>query len=164
MKGLFRNALRLVGIVAEGSVDFMIVVLVVMVFQSVVGRYFLRLSDIYTQELTQLIYPWIVFMGIAIAYREKSHLSVTFFTDLLPKGVKQYIEIGQTILTFVFFAFLLVAGYRLSVITADQITSTLAIRKTWFYMSVPIGAVFTLCYVLSRFVRQVKQLKHRAQI
>jgi TRAP-type C4-dicarboxylate transport system permease small subunit len=159
MRRISERLLRLFDMVAEGSVSLMVVALVALVFQSVMGRYFLNRSDIYTQELTQLLYPWIVFIGIAIAYKEKSHLSVTFLVDRFPGKVKKYIEFGQTILIGVLFACLTVVGYRLSVRTADQITPTLAIRKTWFYLSVPLGALFTLRYVLERLLHQARRLK-----
>lgn len=146
-------------VLTEGLVGLMIVALVAAVFQSVIGRYFLKTSDVYTQEFTQLLYPWIVFVGMAIVYKAKSHIAVTYFVEKLPKRVQQYIELGQTILAGVFFAFLLVVGFRLSMITRDQFTSTLALQKTWFYLSVPVGAIFTLRYILARLVDQVAQLR-----
>lgn len=159
MKGVLGKLGRALDILAEGLVGLMIVALVAMVFQSVIGRYFLKASDIYTQEFTQFLYPWIVFVGMAIVYKAKSHIAVTFFVGRLPRRARQYIELGQTILTGVFFAFLLVIGLSLSMITRDQFTSTLALRKTWFYFSVPVGAIFTLRYVVDRLVEQISQLR-----
>lgn len=135
--------------------------LVILVFWSVISRYFLNISDIYTQELSQLLFPWIAFIGVGLANKE--HISVDYFVEKFSKKIQHYITIGQNIITLIFFIFLLLVGYRFSIMTSNQFSPTLAIRKMWFHFAVPVGSFFMLFTILNNFLDCLVLRKEKAK-
>lgn len=130
--------------------------LVALVLRSVIGRYVFNSSDPYTEELTRLLFPWLVFIGAALAVRRNANLAVTILSDRLPRSIGRAVAVGVLTVTAVFLAVLVVKGFAFSVATWDQVTSGLEARKTWFYLSVPVGGLFMLAATLEELVYRVR--------
>ncbi|HHY46784.1 MAG TPA: TRAP transporter small permease [Firmicutes bacterium] len=131
--------------------------LVVLVLRSVVARYLFGSSDPYTQELTRLLFPWLVFIGSALAIRRKANLSVTLVFERLPERARPVVSVVTSILTIVFLTCLVVKGFLFAFSTWDQVTSSLAMRKTWFYLSVPVGGLFMLAATVEDLALQLRR-------
>lgn len=141
--------------------SLLLIGLVVLVFQNVVSRYFFRRTDAYTYELTRLIFPWLVFLGLGIAYRSNSHLTITVFLDKLPPRLLPFLHLFGSMATGIFFLFVFFVGLRLSFMSGDQVTPSLGILKTWFHLSVPIGALFMVIYAVVKFMEHLREVTGR---
>ena len=142
---------------------FLVFILVILVLRSVGTRYLFGSSDPYTQELTRLFFPWLVFAGGALAVRKHANLAVTLVFDHLPSQVKWSVKFMMSLVVLIFLAALVIIGFRFSLSTFDQITSSLAIRKTWFYLSVPIGGLLMLLAAVDDLMILIKKVPRMPQ-
>ena len=78
--------------VAETTIDWMAIILMFFIFvlglAQVIWRWVLNDPITWSEELIQLTYVWICYLGWAIATRKDSHIRITALTNLLPKGAQ----------------------------------------------------------------------------
>ena len=136
----------------------LVLAVTVLVLRSVIGRYLFGASDPYTEELTRLLFPWLIFIGAGIAVRRNANLAVTFLCERLPRRVAQVLSVAILAVSGAFLLVLVAKGFTFSISTWDQVTSALALRKTWFYLSVPAGGLLMFAATMDELIRQVRNL------
>jgi len=75
------------------KVDFisaiLLTILSIVVLIEVFGRYFFNHPFSFTNEISMILFPWIVFLSmISITYHDE-HMSLTFFVNKLPERIKK---------------------------------------------------------------------------
>ena len=73
--------------------------IVVLVFSNVVGRYLLGASFAGAEELSRLLFVWLVFMGAVLTLRRRAHLGVTLVQARLPIWARRSCAIVTHLLT-----------------------------------------------------------------
>jgi TRAP-type transport system small permease protein len=63
--------------------------MVVLVFGNAAGRYLLNSGFAASEELSRLAFVWLVFLGAAVAVRERTHVGVDMLVVRLPKAGKR---------------------------------------------------------------------------
>src|SRR5690606_37505726 len=83
-------------------------VMVLVVFGQVVLRYIFGVSLPWGAELSQYGMVWLCFLGAALAVKERDHMRVDYFINLLPRSFQPLI---QGVLNAVLFAFVAYLSY-----------------------------------------------------
>lgn len=139
---------KIMGIIDAFSCVLM-VLLTLVVFIEVFSRYIFNLPIKITGEMTQLIFPWLVFMTTIAVTRNDDHLALHYVRNKLPK-IGQKIVVIITKLIMVYFSFfMLISSYQLSVAVINQPLPVLRISKAWLYSSVTVaffGVTIILIY------------------
>ena len=90
----------------ETAIDWLSVFLLSGIFVLGIAQIFWRwiLHDpiVWSEELIQLTYVWICYLGWTIAERKDSHIRITAVSNMLPTGVQKYLQIFNHILCIVF--------------------------------------------------------------
>ena len=73
--------------------------IVVLVFSNVVGRYALGASFAGAEELSRLLFVWLVFMGAVLTLRRRAHLGVTLVQARLPIAARRSCAVVTHLLT-----------------------------------------------------------------
>ena len=63
--------------------------IVLLVFSNVVGRYALGTSFAGAEELSRLLFVWLVFLGAILTLRRRAHLGVELVQARLPRGARR---------------------------------------------------------------------------
>lgn len=78
--------------ITEKSIDILAVILLIGIFglglAQVIWRWILKDPIVWSEELIQLIYVWICYLGWAIAERKDAHIRITAVHNMLPKKGK----------------------------------------------------------------------------
>jgi TRAP-type transport system small permease protein len=130
----------------------------------VLFRYVLRIPVPWTEELARILFTQSMFLGIAVAIREKNHIIVDFLFKKLPLR-------SQTIGRIVFDVAILLLLFLLAngTITMAQITwnsymiALSWVRTAYLYIGELITVVFMMFYVLLEIFENIKVLKMRLQ-
>lgn len=72
----------------EVIIAAMLAVMLVMILLNVVLRYAFNSGITVTEELSRLLFVWLVFLGAAVALFERSHLGVDTLLHILPRPAK----------------------------------------------------------------------------
>ena len=77
-------------------------IMVVMVFSNVVLRYLFNSGIIISEELSRWLFLWVIFLGAAVAVKERSHLGTDSLISRLPvRGRRICLALSQVIMMYV---------------------------------------------------------------
>jgi TRAP-type C4-dicarboxylate transport system permease small subunit len=73
--------------------------IVLLVFSNVIGRYALGTSFAGAEELSRLLFVWLVFLGAILTLRRRAHLGVELVQARLPRWARKCCAITTHVLT-----------------------------------------------------------------
>lgn len=116
----------------------------------VVARNLLGLPFIWTLDLAQLLFSWLVFVGAAVAFRRGAHYTVDLWPENSPRidRVLQAISLlGAAIVVFV----LLRYGWNLTRIRWSGSVQSLGISRGWMFVPIPLSGALMLLFLIEFF-------------
>ncbi len=127
-------------------------------FVNVLTRFGLNYSLAFTEELTVYFSVWVTLLGISLAFREKNHMVVTMFYDMLPGSTRKAAYLFAALCNIAFFAIL---GYWGFVQVHDEMmlqvrTESMHMPMWFFSASIPVVSCFIIMRVVFRTIHDVK--------
>jgi TRAP-type C4-dicarboxylate transport system permease small subunit len=117
------------------------------------ARYVLGTGSRWPEPVSLLLVAVFTFLGAAASYRANAHIAVTMVTSRLPETVRIIVSYAIELLMGAICLFMLIWGIKLCMATWHQFNSTLPwLRVGLVYMSIPIGAGFTLFFVIEKLL------------
>ena len=126
----------------------------------VLFRYALRISVPWTEELARILFILTMFLGIAIAIREREHIVVDFLFKKLPIRFQAIGLIVFNIAIFIFLCFLARGTIAMTQMTWESYMIALDwVRTGWLYLGEFIAILFMMFYVLLSIAEGVTLLR-----
>jgi TRAP-type C4-dicarboxylate transport system permease small subunit len=131
-------------------------VLAVLVSALVFVRFFPILSLDWSDEIVELVFAWMVFMGTAAVWRRHEHIVIDFIPQALA-GTRagRALEVLVSLLTLVFLAVFTWQGWRLAVQAEDTSPMLLLPRPLW-YVVLPLSGLVMIAYTLGGCLRAIR--------
>ena len=147
-QNFFGKVDRVVGIALRGGSSFCIASLWIIVTAIVLFRFLPIFPMGWTDEIVELLFAWMVFIGAAELCRQKKH----FIVDLIPNmiaGTRTGHVLG-IVIQLLALTFLLVFTYEgaLLAIQATDRSPVFEYPKTLWYMSIPISGIIMVGYTI----------------
>lgn len=142
----------------DPAADFLLVVLcsavVAIALVAVFFRYALNHSLFWSDEVVRYLFVWFTFLGAAVALRDREHIRVEYFVELLPPAVRRLVEAAMLLGVLVFYLAMLLLGFMWVYETRGTSTSALRWPLNWvFYAALPVSAVPGAWYAFRRLLR-----------
>jgi TRAP-type C4-dicarboxylate transport system permease small subunit len=120
---------------------------------NVFGRYVLKHSIFFSEEMARFLFVWVVFLGAAIIIKDKGHVAVNFFAERL-NGRKsgKLLEIFIGICGFIFITIIFIGGITLSKTMNMYKSSSMQIPMGYVYYVIPIGAGIMMLHHIKKFL------------
>jgi TRAP-type C4-dicarboxylate transport system permease small subunit len=102
----------------------------------------------WADEIIEMAFAWMVFLGATALWRDRSHFRVELFPEWLA-GTKAG-RILEIFLSFMAFLFLLIFTYEGGILTirATDRSPILEITRTYFYLVMPIAGTIMIGYTI----------------
>lgn len=121
-----------------------------LVFVAAIAR-FLRMPIIWATDAATFLFAWCVFLGGDMAMRNDKLVKIELVTDMLPKKVRKYLEIGNFAIIILFLASLVVYGSYLSYTTRFRVFQGIpGFSYTWVTLSIPVGSILMIITAVSK--------------
>lgn len=117
--------------------------MIVVVSLQVASRYLLNVSLIWSEEVARLFFISLVFVGTAVLARQRHHLTVTIFVDMLPDRLRHVADAAASTVGLVCAYFLVRGAWATLLREWDQRTPALQ-----FPMGVVFGVILISCLLL----------------
>lgn len=101
---------------------------------------------------SRLTFIWIVFLGLALAYRRSDHLVVDALVQRLSGRTRRLVSLGIHGLLVPFALMLVVYGRDVAAVRMRVRFDTWHWPTGWAYAAVPVAAAILLAFVLERLV------------
>ncbi len=136
--------------IIEGFAIVLLVSMILIVFVAVITRKVFGFMFAWSEEVTLLCLTWFTFMGIAIGFRERLHLSMELFNKLPPK-VLEFSNRMIDLVTFFFGLYLVVYGWDYTMMMQGSILAATQLPNIVQYIVMPITGVLTCIYSALQF-------------
>ncbi len=105
------------------------------VFANVILRYFFNLGLTWAEEASRYLFIWLIFLGAIVAYQENVHLGVDTLVNRLSVKSKRILFIVNNIILVITMGLCVHGTWKMTVLTADQVSSSMQIPMSLVYVS-----------------------------
>jgi TRAP-type transport system small permease protein len=123
-----------------------------LVVAAVFFRYVLNDPLIWTEEIVVLLFTWMLFVGLASAFRQRMHIRIDVLLLILARPARAVLGALATLATITTLAGLAWFGTEQAILLATTETPMLRISAAWGVSALPAGAVLSIIHVLRHVV------------
>jgi TRAP-type C4-dicarboxylate transport system permease small subunit len=109
--------LKTIGKIADTINKYLVAaILVVMTISTtvyIILRYFFRITFVWTEEITMILFVYLVFLSIPIALRANEHVTIDYFASRFPQKARKVTLILVDLLIFIILFLFLTNGIEL---------------------------------------------------
>lgn len=146
------NAVRRVDDAAGLAEDWLLAILHGLVATLVVAaalfRYVLGDPLVWSEEVILLLFGWMIFIGVANAFRQRTHIVVDVVVLVAPGRVGDLLGIVATLVTLLLLATLIWFGGRYALREWDNLSAMIGISAAWAIIPVVVGCVLSVLHIL----------------
>ncbi len=133
-------------------------VMLILVTAQIVFRYCLQVSVPWTEEAARWFYAWQIFLGSAVAMRQKLHLRVTILIDHLPQAVQSILDLLTAAAGLLFLAGI-IWGSLIMIRTVYPVQAgSFPISTSYLYLSIPVGLAAMLLLSIREVIQAARQV------
>jgi len=137
-----------------GLKEYYALILVMASFGVLIAEVFLRYvagsSMEWTDEISRLLLVWMTFTGFGLVILERKEIIAQVFTQWLSPQAKKNWSRSMDLLVLVFNIFLVIFGLQMTHFSWDIKTESLELPFSYFYVSIPLGAILAVYYLIKR--------------
>ena len=150
--------MKRLGDLVESIAGVLLALVVVIVLLQVFGRYILRISLSWPEELARYILVWLMIFGVAAAAASRSQIVVDTLLELVPASVRRALEALAALAGLVAVALLVWTSQPLIFGPAGRSTSpATGIPSFWIYLAVPVGGALLVLFALAELAEILRR-------
>lgn len=154
---VFDRLTRWVTRTLEVCIALSLAVMGILVFGNVVLRYGFNSGIAFSEEISRLVFVWLVFLGSILASREHAHLGVDSLVKRLPRGARQACILVSGVLMILMCVLLFWGSLKQAIINLDNIMPVSGISYAALHAA---GIVAALGLIVSIFYNIFHALVH----
>jgi len=127
--------------IEEAAVAALLFTMTVVIFMSVLERFFLKMGLAWIEEFSRYLSVWGAFIGASLAAKKGAHIGIEAFVQILPPRAKKLESILVSALELLFSVVVLIIGaaFLRKLAATGQISPAMRINIVWAYAAVPAG-------------------------
>lgn len=114
---------------------------------------------LWTEELARFILIWTVFLGIGVGVKNDAHFAMDVLPPLLGRRWGAVVRLFNDLCMGAILVLLILAGLRFSWFGMFQNSPNMEILMAWIFISIPLGGVLSLIYLIQRIQQRVRDFR-----
>ena len=114
---------------------------------------------LWTEELARFLLVWTVFLGIGVGVKNDAHFAMDVLPPLLGRRWGAIVRLFNDFCMGVILILLTLAGLRFSYFGLFQNSPNMEILMVWVFISIPLGGVLSLIYLIERIQQRVRDFR-----
>jgi C4-dicarboxylate transporter DctQ subunit len=141
--------------VEEYIIGVSLLVMLVIVFLNAISRYLISLDLAWALEIVTSLFPWVTFLGGAVAVKRRGHVAFSLLTDRFPPRLKKAAILFASVLAVALFGVVVWLGTQMVLFERETHQGTPALEMpTWIVeLSIPLGSLA----ILARTIQAARQ-------
>jgi TRAP-type C4-dicarboxylate transport system permease small subunit len=132
-------------------IGVMMLVMFVLVFINVLGRYGIGKSWAAAEEISTFLMIWVTYLGAGLALREGRHAAIDMLQDKLPVAWRRPLRALLGVVMLAFFGLLAWLGVRMSIFGWPQETIATQMPTGIPYLAIPLGSMMFCMHLVLTF-------------
>lgn len=141
--------------VSRSFLTIFLSVMTIALFGQIIARYFFQTGVIWTDELSRFLMVSMVFLGAAVATRDKSHITVSIFEDMWPSS-KKWLAPIQSIVVLIYAIIVIKFGLDTLEVVKTQSSPNMRISMGIVYSIIPISAIIMSVHLAAQLTNRKK--------
>ncbi len=132
-------------------------VLTLLVCALVLVRFYPIISLGWSDEIVELAFAWMIFLGTAVVWRGREHITIDFIPQALT-GTRtgRVLEVILGLLALGFLTIFTWQGWLLTLQAQGNTTPMLTLPKPWWYASIPASGLVMMGYTATRLWKAIR--------
>jgi TRAP-type C4-dicarboxylate transport system permease small subunit len=147
---------RRLGAVVESVAAVLLAAVVVIVLVQVFGRYILRMSLSWPEELARYVLVWLMFFGVAAAAATRSQIIVDTLVGLVSPAARRVLEGIGALAGLVAVGLLVWTSQPLFGPASRSTSPATGIPSFWIYLAIPVGGALLGVFALADLGRLLR--------
>lgn len=122
------------------------------IIAQVFGRYVFHRSIPWSEELARYLMIWMSLVGASVAFRQGSHVAITFLRDRLRGERRRIVDLLGMAVIGIFLYILILEGMGLARMFMEQKSPAMGISMVWAHGSMFVAGVFMGIHWLHRLL------------
>lgn len=135
-----------------------VVAIVLITLAAVWWRYVLDSPISWIEQVSNILFIWIVFLGTAVLYRQNLHIGVDFLLGMVGERSRRIWKWAIDVANLVFIVVLFVTSLQLSIDVIPNTYGALDLSPAWFYFSAPVACGMMMLFFLEKLVDPSKRI------
>jgi TRAP-type transport system small permease protein len=114
---------------------------------------------LWSEEVARFLLIWMVFLGIGIGVKNDAHFAMDLLQSYLGKRWGAALRLFNDLCMGLLLVLLVVAGLRFAWFGIFQTSANLEIPMVWVLISIPIGGIVALLYLVERIQQRWGDLR-----
>jgi len=127
----------------------------------VFGRYVLRSSPTWGEPVVLMCMVYMSLISAALAIRKDTHIRMTIVDFILPEKVVTVMKGAAQVSIFAFSIFMMIYGWRFSMLAGRNLMTGVGIRSMWLYLSVPMAGAAMCLMEIERLLKFIQRHRNR---
>ena len=149
------NVVRILDVVLQAGAGLALASAGCAMLAQIVARYVFSAPFVWAEEFATLMLSWITFLGAAAVQRDDAHLSVDSLRAIAGPRVRVAMDILRRLVIVLCCVVLAYQGTQLSMRMWGLQYPAMEITRSALYLSVTVGALFSLVFALRPLSSQV---------
>jgi TRAP-type C4-dicarboxylate transport system permease small subunit len=143
--------------VAKALLGVCVALIVLITLAAVWWRYVLASPIAWIEQVSNILFIWITFVGAAVLYRQKLHIGVDMLLEALRGRPKTALFWTIELANLGFILVLFVYSMKLSIDVLPNTYGALDITPAWFYFSAPVACAMMALYFVEKLLDPSKR-------
>ncbi|WP_439497455.1 TRAP transporter small permease [Bosea sp. (in: a-proteobacteria)] len=157
MKALIGKTSDVVTSIAKAFLGSCIALIVLITLAAVWWRYVINSPIAWVEQVSNILFIWITFVGAAVLYRQKLHIGVDMFIEMLKGRTKEVMSWAIELANLTFITVLFIYSLKLSIDVLPNTYGALDITPAFFYFSAPVSCAMMMLYFVEKIVDPSKR-------
>ena len=155
--------IRIFDSIEEKIVITLLVIIFIIIFSHVIGRYVFRQPIFFAEEISRYCFIWMTLLTASIGISRGAHTRVTYFVSLLPIKAEKTVELIQDVCILIFLGTLLYFGTYLTIRTMDIPTAALQWPWGLVYLSAPVGSACMIFKIIRKMINTIRTFNQTSE-
>jgi TRAP-type transport system small permease protein len=134
-----------------------IAAIVLITLCAVVWRYLLDSPLSWVEQVSTMLFVWVIFIGSAVLYRQNLHIGVDAFLFMLNEKHRAVWKWVVECLNLTFIVILFVYSLKLTIAVLGNTAGALDISPAYYYASAPVSCLMMMLFFLEKIVDPSKR-------
>jgi len=134
-----------------------IAAIVIITLAAVFWRYVLNNPLSWVEQVSTMIFVWVIFLGSAVLYRQNLHIGVDAFLFMLSEKNRAIWKWVIEVANLTFIVILFVYSLKLTIDVLGNTAGALDISPAYYYAAAPISCLIMILFFMEKIVDPAKR-------
>ena len=151
--GLSERVTHLATVLLGGCIAAIVLITLAAVWQ----RYVADSPLSWVEQVSNMLFIWVVFIGSAVLYRQNLHIGVDAFVTALSEKNRTIWKWVIEVLNLTFIVVLFIFSLKLTIDVSGNTAGALDISPAYYYASAPVACLMMMLYFVEKVVDPTKR-------